>query len=181
MGARQDSRSKRWRIYAPAKLMQRPNLRKSPTENQPSRAAPSSGAGVTADSCRADTYPTGQDCEASSPSLQDGLGLLLPFGAQAPQVFSSTKVLEAARVLEVVQRCYPVVLSGAQVLLFEKLLAREAEAVALRLELNEFEHEAFTAIENEQSLVKASQRLLKQSVAHKHRADAYGSNKEFSS
>lgn len=71
IGARQDSRSKKWTIYPPAKLVDKEGdcmkRRKAAAERDTPRAAPPSGAGVM-DACgHADTYPTPAVIGATEP------------------------------------------------------------------------------------------------------------------
>lgn len=182
LGAKQHVLSKHWRIYPPAKLMRRPRPKKRSTKCQTVKPAPllavdfgTSPHGLSAECCRPH-QETRQAVEPSAaPLLVDGVEALQAVAAPgaesravAPAVFR--EALASARSVAVCggQRAYSVLLAGHQLILLEKLLRQESDSIEVRLELYEFEVEAFASFENELTAVKAVQKILRTVVDEVH-------------
>lgn len=96
-------------------------------------------------------------------------------GANLPAIFTSPKVLESVRSARLAgsQLFYPVVLSGAQLLIIERALGHEVETIKDRAELHEFDLAADEFAGHELETVEAVLRVLKQATSDRHRANGH--------
>lgn len=202
-GAKLNPYSKQWSIEAPAKLVDWLAALARPTEREPLRASASSADGVmvAVSGNHADTYPRQAVEIPALPSLADGfrvLGLgsgeaverseggsaapLASTTESAPAIYASPKVLESARSVRLAgsQLFYPVILSGAQVLLIERALAHERIGIEQWADWREFEPEAEQSSMRDLETLEAVLRNFKQATIDRHREAAYQNRAEVS-
>jgi hypothetical protein len=112
-----------------------------------------------------------------TPDVLQGTGPLIADGVSPgalSQVFANGQTVQAVRNVRLAadQSFYPLVLSGAQMLIVERALLHEAEAVKHRLDfVDEFEPEARIATGDQLNTVYAVLRVLKQAAAVKNRVE----------
>lgn len=182
LGASRHPLSKHWWIYPPATLLERPRpyVKRTgqpglPTDTAARSSDPTEAqAGARRGASSAMGIPEG----GRSPALPVAHLETSPFSAsrvspgKLPDVFASRQTKEAVHAVKLAtsQTYYPVVLSGAQMLVIERALLHDAEALKRRLDfVDEFEPEARSATGEQLGTVYAALRVIKQAATAKNR------------